>query len=336
MTAAEYAVQTFAALFRPYEKLFGVTSLRFEIRCRHPKGRESKGVPPREWFPLTPEGYAQAALLVTTEGRFYDCYVGVLPRLGNVGTSDLVPVAATLWASVDNYEAGPDGAFQRIKAARFSAIEPLPPPHLALFSGGGVHACWFLSELRDLVEPEAKQQFNATVNRLALCIGGSAPGATAETNTGYLSYMIRVPGSYNRKAAYGDERKVQLRRLEPDAEAKPLTWWRAHLPPEPLSEREKRAAENRRKYGDKYGGKEYGRERIGEMPQKALALINTPAPASKRHDTAVEIAAILFAAGWGKQSATIVLESFAARNNWRTEKNEIDFIVRHFEKKHPN
>ena len=196
-TPEHQAWRTLTTLFlgdvdRPaYELLPYTDDLCFEIRCLHGKGRPRKGYAPNQWFSLTGAGCAEAAHLAVEWGRRFDVYVGVLPRLGQGRDSESVPAARALWASVDNNGSGPDGAASLIKAAG------IPPPHIAIASGGGIHAAWLLEETRDLTEVFARERVAAAVKRIALSINAAKQAHGGITELSNCTSAVYREASFN-------------------------------------------------------------------------------------------------------------------------------------------
>jgi hypothetical protein len=320
---SEDARRMLSALFSGYESPWG-NGLRFEIRCRPGKGRTDQGRPPRSWWVLTQSEYSRAAAVAVRVGRTFDTYVGVLPRVGHSGQSEDCSSAAALWASVDDNGVA-NGAMNLLLTASKRLDLPLPAPHIAVASGGGIHCAWLLAGVADLFDKEARDRFQSTLRRISRSIGIHETGPSAEAKTSYLSYMLRVPGSHNHKSSYGAPRLVKLLRCEPSEPRRSLTWWRAHLPPEPLQRRVYQPAH------ESYLTRADGVPR--EMPPALAAMISAGTAPGTHHNVAVEIAAKAFAIGYRSEAVAAMLESFALRSGWKLEKNEIRFILRHFERK---
>jgi hypothetical protein len=85
------------------------------------------------------------------------------------------------------------------------AHDPLPPSAI-IHSGGGLHCYWFLRE--PLMLPTEAHRATALLRRLATHLGADL--ASAEP-----ARILRVPGTWNHKPAYGTARPVRLEQCEP-------------------------------------------------------------------------------------------------------------------------
>jgi hypothetical protein len=171
-----------------------------------------------------------AALDCIEWSRDWTVYQGVLPRRGEGGKVEHVPYAGYLWVDVDAGDETLADACALIKAA------DIPPPHIAVLSGSGVHAYWRLSEPISLglspspvIHPDL---FKGVLKRLVLAVGGKPPLAHADGSRADTASILRVPGTINHK--HGMRRPVRLLRCCFDEPARSYWWWRAHLPAIPV------------------------------------------------------------------------------------------------------
>lgn len=177
----------------------------------------------RKWY-----GQDEIDELCADAGRLselWDVYIGVLPRCENVGTHKAVRQAYCLFADVDGGEEGPNGAIRLIKRSG------LPLPHMAVISGGGVHAYWLLSTIIPVDSADTQYEFKQTLKRICRAIGGTEPAAHADTNVAEVARVLRVPGTLNHKLDQSSgPRPVRLIRFAPDAPRYGYDWWRDSLP----------------------------------------------------------------------------------------------------------
>lgn len=219
-----------------FQALFGAYSdpaLRLEIRPLLPERERAAKTEAevrkihafvRNWFPLAPDTLEAASNYAVNLADRFDLYFGVLPRLGRAGGKNDVPSAQTLFCDVDGGEDGPQSAIDLLKRAE------LPRPHVAVQSGGGAHAYWFLADPVALPDAESRERMKSLLRRVALAIGGQKPGPAAEVKAGEVARILRVPGTWNHKSV--PPKPVKLLRLEPDAERLSSAYWSLYLLPE--------------------------------------------------------------------------------------------------------
>jgi len=149
-----------------------------------------------------------------------DVYMGVATRRdASGGTLAHCQHLGALFVDVD-FKTTPEAEIR----ARLE--RELLPPSAIVHSGGGLHCYWFLRE--PLAMPEEAARAKMLLRRLASYLGGDL--AAAEP-----ARILRVPGTWNRKADYGTPRPVRLEQCEPTRRynASELDDW---LPPEPVDE----------------------------------------------------------------------------------------------------
>lgn len=99
---------------------------------------------------------------------------------------------------------------QRFKARTLYQLRTLPyPPSVIIDSGGGYHCYWLLRETVPL-DATNRNDVQVIQNGWVKVVGGD-PGAAD------LRRVLRVPGTYNRKAAFGTE-SPQVRFIKADFE----------------------------------------------------------------------------------------------------------------------
>ena len=180
----------------------------------------------RQWFTLSAiEAASNHCLRACGET---DVYMGVLPREGRKGGREDVPCACWLWCDVDGGGDGPEGSVRLLKESG------LPRPHMAVMSGGGVHAYWLLSEVFDLVDEGSRQHFKRVLKRVCLAIGGKSPEAHADASGADPARILRVPGTWNLKHR-NNPRATKLLRCNLDSERFTYDEWCRFLPNEPTS-----------------------------------------------------------------------------------------------------
>lgn len=200
-----------------------------EIRCLAPAWDSNRPRPwPRFWVSVDSSVYlANAADACLRLSQEWDVFCGVLARPNGRGSQDDVPFASCLYNDTDGGEEGPDGAIRLLKRSG------LPAPDMAVLSGNGVHAYWFLSELVPLSDREARETFKRTLRRLCQAIGGSVPGAHADYAAADPARVLRVPETFNRKVRE-NPKAVRILRFSPPDKAQSYDWWNANLPFEPI------------------------------------------------------------------------------------------------------
>lgn len=297
-------------------------SLRCELRCLCPRTAQ---VARRRWYPLTPEALNAAANDAHEWARCFHVYAGVLPRATHGGgKAEHVQTAAWLWADVEGArrmgdpEACLDGAVQVVRVACRQG--GLPLPHLCVVSGRGLHLYWRLAEIVPLPTPADKDRFKTTLRRLAHLLKGSGEERAAGADSGAtdVARVLRVPGTWNHKAEpplpvylWGDHATS-----EPGFEARPLDWWQAFLPalPLPPPRKEKR----RHRAGD-------DEQSSAALSPDAQRLLTTPTPHGRRHPTALFLMCEVFAAGFSREAAEIIADTFATLNHF--PQDEMNAIV---------
>jgi len=115
------------------------------------------------------------------DGRGFDVYMGVLPRIREGGkANDVAEYTNTLWADVDAKSHGGD------KRAALDAILDFPvPPSVILDSGHGYHAHWRLTD--HIIFEDA----HLIMKGIAKRIGGDTVYDRAR--------ILRIPGTHNHK-----------------------------------------------------------------------------------------------------------------------------------------
>ncbi len=272
----------FRSLFKGYEH---DERLCLEIRPSHPLWREAELYPngnapqgwqfhtgkARRWFSLSQllEATKHALSIVERGNVFF----GVLPRIGESGKGADVPLAGCLWCDVDGGTEGVEGAKSLLEVALRSG--KLPPPHVQIVSGNGLHLYWNLSEPVPLDTDEARQRFKALLQRLCKVIGGNSEGAHADLARCDVASILRVPGTLNHKQK-DNPKYVEIMSVS-DTETRSRTWWSANLPPLPLSPAPRQ---------------ERPPLALGEtrtLPPKALDLLQTRHPEGTKHNALREL-----------------------------------------------
>ena len=128
-------------------------------------------------------------------------YFGVLPRLGRSGSQSDVQYAGVLFADIDGGDDGVAYAAGMLTAAVYPRpdVPVLPRPHIAVRSGGGVHAYWLLDAPVGLPGDEDRLYYKKTLRRFVQAIGGVSPGAHADPACCDPARILRVPGTFNYK-----------------------------------------------------------------------------------------------------------------------------------------
>ena len=128
-------------------------------------------------------------------------YFGVLPRLGRSGSQSDVQHAGVLFADIDGGDDGVAYAAGMLTAAVYPRpdVPVLPRPHIAVRSGGGVHAYWLLDAPVALPGDEDRLYYKKTLRRFVQAIGGVSPGAHADPACCDPARILRVPGTFNYK-----------------------------------------------------------------------------------------------------------------------------------------
>ncbi len=208
-------------LYMPY---MGREAAFIEVRCLP---LSAGGRPLQRWFPVT--RFKDAACFAVAQSESWSVYVGVLPRTDGGGKAENLRECAWLWCDID----GGDGTIEEASALLLDAMQNknIPPPHLIVVSGGGIHCYWRLALPVPCVTKEHHEGLRKVLRRLVMAIGGEAPGPHADIASTDPARILRVPGSWNHKQEV--PRPVYLRCLRPDFEPQSLTWWEGVLPPLP-------------------------------------------------------------------------------------------------------
>lgn len=203
-------------------------ALSVELRTFHPPWRMGGKPGPRRWRPLFELTFlAEDAQELAAS---YDVYFGVLPRLFGKGDAEGLKKAAFLWL---DFDAGSGTREETIEFAkeRIKALS-IPTPNVFVLSGGGCHAYWRLSELVDVNDTPKRLYLQTVLKRFAWAVGGEPDKPHACSASTDPPRILRVPGTFNHKRQ-GEPRKVELVRVK-DGDEKPLVWWTANLPAQPL------------------------------------------------------------------------------------------------------
>jgi hypothetical protein len=128
----------------------------------------------------------------------HDVYVGVAPRLGEVGTKEGVTRLLAVWGDLDVKG-------EHTKESRLDQLERLLcPPSMLVWSGGGYHPYWML---RDSIQgPEELARAEKVMQRIAEGLDGDAVYDR--------SRILRIPGTLNHKLE--DPRPVRLVHHDPE------------------------------------------------------------------------------------------------------------------------
>jgi hypothetical protein len=307
---SDHAHRFLHALMQPYPD---DEALRLEIRPLWPEWKLLELYPDddapwfwrsqtgmRNWHTLDrTEGAAIHAAMAADEG--VDVYMGVLPRVGRKGGRDDVVFAAWLWCDVDGGEEGPEGSVSLIKRSG------LPKPHLAVISGGGVHAYWRLPEVERFYSSQDRDGFKELLKRLVAAVGGEKPFAHADSTRADTASILRVPETWNFKRGREEPRPVRLVRFQPEQEAKTLTWWQANLPAIPVPSAHH--TERRLQPGE-----------VRDLPQKARDILHGSWPPGTRHGALRDLLAIARGiCAFDVAALELLAETFAFQNAGRRE-----------------
>jgi hypothetical protein len=222
MTALVHEARTFVqALFSGYGE---ADALWAEVRCIPQPGS------PRRWYPATDAGLLTAARDAVRWGDGWDCYIGVLPRLGRLGGSEGVSAARHVFADVDGGCEGVDGTLRLLSDA---VSRGLPEPHMTVVSGNGIHVYWRLSSPFAMPTNAEREEFRDLLKRVVLKVGGKAPYAHADPSAADVARILRIPGTLNHKDRDSPKR-VYIHALNAEATELLPVWWQAHMPAVPL------------------------------------------------------------------------------------------------------
>jgi hypothetical protein len=178
-----------------------------------------------------------------------------------------------------------------------------------------------LGEIVPLPTPEDKDRFKTLLKRLAHLLRGSGEdkAAGADFAATDVARVLRVPGTFNHKA--NPPLPVYLwgchEPSEPRFEARPLDWWQAYLPALPLPAPRK---ERRRRTTD-----QNGQEAVARLSPDAQRLLSAPTAHGKRHPAALFLMYEVFAAGFSREAAQIIADTFATLNHF--PQDEMDRIT---------
>ncbi len=199
----------------------------------------------------------------------HDVYVGVTPRRGNVGTKAGVTKTFALWADLDVKG-------HHTSTSRLEQLQELScPPSMLVWSGGGYHSYWFLTEPAQGLEELARAE--SVMEKLAEGLDGDAVYDR--------SRILRVPGTLNHKQ--DEPRPVKLVNHDPKQRYT-------------LDQLEEICESFPESGKDNEKGKTYG----GTVPRDAL---KDPVNKDKRNVTLTSVAGSLRDRGLDEGTITVVL-----------------------------
>jgi hypothetical protein len=133
-----------------------------------------------------------AACLALDMGHSHDVYFGAAPRQGNVGTKEGVTRLSSIWGDLDVKDKHTiDNRVEQLNGLSCS-------PSILVWSGGGYHPYWFLTEQATGAHDLARAE------RIMARISEGLDGDAVHDR----SRILRVPGTLNHK--YDDPRPVRL------------------------------------------------------------------------------------------------------------------------------
>ncbi len=233
---------------------------RVEMRFKLPSAQQMQ----RKFLVDLEEAINRAIRLANS----YDMYVGVAPRLGNVGTKDGVKRLFAVWGDLDVKG-------EHTKESRLEQLKNLScPTSMLVWSGGGYHPYWMLRE--PVQGPEELIRAEKIMERIAEDLHGDAVYDR--------SRILRIPGTLNHKLE--DPRPVRLVGHDP----KQLYT---------LDQLEE-MVESFPKLEDP----EKGKARCGRVRRDVL---RTPVPKDKRNVTLTSVAGSLRDRGLDEGTITVVL-----------------------------
>ncbi len=149
---------------------------------------------------LFTQSVAEAVAWVKEHRTDYNMYVGVNPRISNTrGKNEDVKFCRWVWIDIDSKKLNDIPADQILaKVMRRIVL----PPHIVVFTGGGVHLYYRIVKTEDLTEVQR------VCNLLAAEIGGDPLGDPAR--------VFRIPSTFNYK--YDEPRDVKLAHCNVDFE----------------------------------------------------------------------------------------------------------------------
>lgn len=173
------------------DTMFGATDHNVNLRAID----STKKLPTKESFTRGSAGVLQFA---DQYRDHYNIYFGVATRNGGGGKEHIREIVA-VHADID-FKATP-----REAALKLLSSFPLSPTFV-VETGGGFHVYWMLCEPSG---PEDIPAVEAINRGLAKALGGDKAACDA-------SRILRVPGTWNRKAEYGEPRPVQVIEAQPE------------------------------------------------------------------------------------------------------------------------
>ena len=162
------------------EKLHGRKSDFLELRMKN-----LAGMVWQQFFRA--DDFEKIAAEAERLSRRCDVYIGVGARDGKGGERENTTSIAAVWADCD-FKSGLTEADFRKKLAG------LPPPSMAVHSGGGLHIYWIL---REAAGPEDFERIRQ-INKALVAILGADDGACDPAR------VLRLPGTLNHKEEYED------------------------------------------------------------------------------------------------------------------------------------
>ncbi len=253
----------------------------------------------RGWFPLHDQGLSALALRASRVAPASDVYIGVLPRTEGKGGADGLRLCGCLWCDVDGGNEGPREALQLLTNAVMA--NRVPAPNVLTRSGGGLHAYWLLDPPAPCKTAEEQDRVRRVLRRVVLAVGGDNERAHADRASAEPARVLRLPGTFNHKT--GSPRPVTLLRACPpsnDAPARPLVWWAANLPPEPLPARVAFPARSAR---SERSNASFLLPDEGRLPLATMRLMETGAAPGGIHDAMKRAAVAAVKAGYTDDAA---------------------------------
>ena len=199
--APKYAITFLSAL------LDGVTSGFTDLRA----------LPASDDVTLVPVGDYDAVAAFMQANKTSDLYMGVATRATTKdGTLKNCAKRTALFADIDfktfkdkpldgvSESATTDAEAERRAREKLAALPY--PPSIIVASGGGLHCYWLLTVVLDVQTEEAL--IRDALRRLCLAVNG-------DMNAAEPARILRLPGAYNHKKAYGIPRPVKLELCEP-------------------------------------------------------------------------------------------------------------------------
>jgi hypothetical protein len=170
----------------------------FEIRAFE-ESEEKQPPKARLWFDTPDEPLSKVAALV--ERRLHT-YVGIAPRRNNKSGAK-ANLLYTEWLFAEQDFKDFDGTQEEKEQAAWQFVAKYPrQPAMTIQSGGGLQHYWPIDRL-DLTSPESIARYESVLKQLASEIHGDESVAEA-------ARVLRLPGTWNVKAKYGDPRRVKI------------------------------------------------------------------------------------------------------------------------------